>query len=168
MATDVRKTEIHVDSYDRRLVSSVGRAQSAGLLSGRSRVRTPAGPTLRVPSHSTYTYLVPCGTLKNPHHCSKRVGDVDPSVVVNLHTSHHSHHGLGGYSKLTNGLRAMLRQMLTSELTVHILLTFELTVHMLKCIVGGHVCCSLIHSSRPRPYLKTTNRTERHLQICLP
>ena len=158
MATDVRKTEIHVDSYDRRLVSSVGRAQSAGLLSGRSRVRTPAGPTLRVPSHSTYTYLVPCGTLKNPHHCSKRVGDVDPGLVVNLHTSHHSHHGLGGYSKLTNGLRAMLRQMLTSELTVR----------MLKCIVGGHVCCSLIHSSRPRPYLKTTNRTERHLQICLP
>ena len=47
-----------------------------------------------------------CGTLKNPHHCSKRVGDVDPGVVVNLHTSHHSHHGLGGYSKGTNGLRA--------------------------------------------------------------
>ena len=97
-----------------------------------------------------------------------RVGDVDLGVVVNLHTSHHSHHGLGGYSKLTNELRAMLRQMLMSELTVHILLTSELTVHMLKCIVGGHVCCSLIHSSRPRPYLKTTNRTERHLQICLP
>ena len=36
----------------------------------------------------------------------KRVGDVDPGVVVNLHSSHHSHHGLGGYSKLTNGLRA--------------------------------------------------------------
>jgi len=26
--------------------------------------------------------------------------------MVNLHTSHHSHHGLGGYSKLINGLRA--------------------------------------------------------------
>ena len=158
MATDVRKTEIYVDSYDRRLVSSVGRAQSAGLLSGGSRVRTPSGPILRVPSHSTYTYLVPCGTFKHPHHCSKRAFTL----------SHHSHHGLDGYSKLTNELRAMLRQMLTSELTVHILLTFELTVRMLKCIVGGHVCCSLIHSSRPRPYLKTTNRTERHLQICLP
>ena len=156
MATDVRKTEIHVDSYDRRLVSSVGRAQGAGLLSGRSRVRTPAGPILRVPSHSTYTYLVLVGR-KRTH-----------TTVRNLHTSHHSHHGLRGYSKLTNGLRAMLRQMLMSELTVHILLTSELTVHMLKCIVGGHVCCSLIHSSRPRPYLKTTNRTERHLQICLP
>ena len=44
--------------------------------------------------------------VKNPHHCSKSVGDVDPSVVVNLHSSHHSHHGLGGYSKLINGLRA--------------------------------------------------------------
>ena len=32
--------------------------------------------------------------------------DVYPGVVVNLHTSHHSHHGLGGYSKLINGLRA--------------------------------------------------------------
>ena len=32
--------------------------------------------------------------------------DVYPDVVVNLHTSHHSHHGLGGYSKLINGLRA--------------------------------------------------------------
>ena len=31
------------------------------------------------------------------------MGDVDPGVVVNLHTSHH---GLGGYSKLINGLRA--------------------------------------------------------------
>ena len=29
-----------------------------------------------------------------------------PRVVVNLHPSHHSHHLLGGYSKLTNGLRA--------------------------------------------------------------
>ena len=26
--------------------------------------------------------------------------------TVNLHTSHHSHHGVGGYSKLINGLRA--------------------------------------------------------------
>ena len=44
--------------------------------------------------------------VKNPHHCSKSVGDVDPGVVVNLHSSHHSHHGSGGYSKLINGLRA--------------------------------------------------------------
>jgi len=43
---------------------------------------------------------------KNPHHCSKRVGDIDPGVVVNLHTSHHLHHGLSGYSELINGLRA--------------------------------------------------------------
>ena len=28
-----------------------------------------------------------------------------PSVVDNFHTSHHSHHGLGGYRKLINGLR---------------------------------------------------------------
>ena len=42
---------------------------------------------------------------KNPHHCSERVGDVDPSGVANLHTSPQSHHGLGGYSKLINGLR---------------------------------------------------------------
>ena len=34
------------------------------------------------------------------------MGDVDLGVVVNVHSSHHSHHGLGGYSKLTNGLRA--------------------------------------------------------------
>jgi len=42
---------------------------------------------------------------KNARHCSS-VGDVDPGVVVSLHSSHHSHHGLGEYSKLTNGLRA--------------------------------------------------------------
>ena len=59
-----------------------------------------------VPSHSTYTYLVLVGRLKNPHHCSKIVGDVELGGVVNLHTSHHSHHGLGGYSKLINGPRA--------------------------------------------------------------
>ena len=29
-------------------------------------------------------------------------GDVDPDVVVNLHTSHHSHHELDRYSKLIN------------------------------------------------------------------
>ena len=52
----------------------------------------------------------------------KRVGDVDPGAVVNLHSSYHSHHGLGGYSKLTNA-------------------------HMLKCIVRGHVCCPLILDS---------------------
>ena len=34
------------------------------------------------------------------------VGGVDPCGVVNRHSSHHSHHGLGGYIKLTNGLRA--------------------------------------------------------------
>ena len=39
----------------------------------------------------------------HPHLCSKRAGDVDPGVVVNLHTSHYR---LGGYSKLLNGLRA--------------------------------------------------------------
>ena len=39
----------------------------------------------------------------HPHLCSKRAGDVDPGVVVNLHTSHYR---LGGYSKLINGLRA--------------------------------------------------------------
>ena len=32
--------------------------------------------------------------------------DVYPGVVVNFHTSHHSHLRLGGYSKLINGLRA--------------------------------------------------------------
>ena len=26
-----------------------------------------------------------CGTQKNPHQCSKRVGDVDPSCVANLY-----------------------------------------------------------------------------------
>ena len=44
--------------------------------------------------------------LKYPHYCSKSVRDVDPGDVVNLHSSHHSRHGLGGYSKLINGLRA--------------------------------------------------------------
>ena len=29
--------------------------------------------------------------------------------TVNLHTSHHSHRGVGGYSKLINGLRAAAR-----------------------------------------------------------
>ena len=29
-------------------------------------------------------------------------GDVDPDVVVDLHTSHHSHHELDGYSKPIN------------------------------------------------------------------
>ena len=32
--------------------------------------------------------------------------DVGHAFVVSLHTSHHSHHGLGGYSKLINGLKA--------------------------------------------------------------
>ena len=36
--------------------------------------------------------------LKYPHYCSKSVRDVDPGDVVNLHSSQHSHHGLGGYS----------------------------------------------------------------------
>ena len=33
-------------------------------------------------------------------------GDKKRPSIYNLHTSHHSHHGLGGYSKLINGLRA--------------------------------------------------------------
>ena len=44
--------------------------------------------------------------LKNPYYCSKSVREVDPGDVVNLHSSKHSHHGLAGYSKLINGLRA--------------------------------------------------------------
>ena len=36
----------------------------------------------------------------------EKTRDIDPGVVVNLHTSHHSHHGLGGYNKLINGLTA--------------------------------------------------------------
>ena len=58
------------------------------------------------------------------HHFSKRVGDVDPGSVVDLLTSHHSHHGVSGYSKLINGLRAAASGafcMLTSKLTVHML-----------------------------------------------
>ena len=45
--------------------------------------------------------------------------------TVNLHTSHHSHHGVGGYSKLINGLRAAASAWRlctpTSALTVHML-----------------------------------------------
>ena len=45
--------------------------------------------------------------------------------TVNLHTSHHSHHGVGGYSKVINGLRAAASAwrlcMPTSALTVHML-----------------------------------------------
>ena len=62
----------------------------------------------------------------------KRVGDVDPGVVVNLHKSHYSHHGLGGYSKLINGPRVAASGT---------------SVHMLKYIVRGHVCCPLIRDS---------------------
>jgi len=38
---------------------------------------------LKVPSHSTFTYLVLAGR-KRTHHCSKRVGDVGPDGVANL------------------------------------------------------------------------------------
>ena len=45
--------------------------------------------------------------------------------TVNLHTSHHSHHGVGGYSKLITGPRAAASAwrlcMPTSALTVHML-----------------------------------------------
>ena len=68
----------------------------------------------------------------------KRVEDIDPVVVVYLHTSHH---GLGGYSikahKWTESGYQWRRCMLTSERTVH----------MLKCIVREYVCCPLIHDS---------------------
>ena len=35
-----------------------------------------------VPSHRTFTYLALVGRKLYPHHCSKRVGDVDPGSVV--------------------------------------------------------------------------------------
>ena len=41
--------------------------------------------------------------INEPTPLFKSVGDIDPGGVVNLHTSHHSHHGLSGYSKLING-----------------------------------------------------------------
>ena len=45
--------------------------------------------------------------------------------TVNLHTSHNSHHGEGGYSKVINGLRAAASAwrlcMPTSALTVYML-----------------------------------------------
>ena len=53
---------------------------------------------------------------------------------------HHIIHIMGGYSKLTNGLRA-------AASGAFCMLASELTVHMLKCIEGGHVCCPLIHDS---------------------
>ena len=43
--------------------------------------------------------------VKEPIPLFKKSRDVDPGVMVNLHSSHHSHRGLGGYCKLTNGLR---------------------------------------------------------------
>ena len=59
-----------------------------------------------------------------------------------LHSSHHSHHGLGtdGYSKPHKWTERGCQWRLC-------MLTSELTVHMLKCIVRGHVCCPLIHVS---------------------
>ena len=57
-------------------------------------------------------------------------------------------HIMGGYSKLTNGLRA-------AASGAFCMLASELTVHMLKCIVRGHVCCSLIHDSSP---IQSTNQ----------
>ena len=61
-------------------------------------------------------------------------------VWSTLNTSHHSHHGLGGYSKLIIGLRA-------AASGARCMLTSELTAHLLKCIVRGCVCCPLIHDS---------------------
>ena len=58
--------------------------------------------TKKVPSHSTYAYLALVGHKRTHTTVRKRVGDVDPSGGVNLHTSDHSHHGMGGYSKLIN------------------------------------------------------------------
>ena len=38
----------------------------------------------KVLSHSTFTYLDLMGSKKNPQHCLKRVGDVDPGGVANF------------------------------------------------------------------------------------
>ena len=57
------------------------------------------------------------------------------------HTLHHSPHGLGGYSKLINRLRAAASGTLVCWCWC------ELTVHMLINIVRGHICCPLIHDS---------------------
>ena len=46
------------------------------------------------PSH---TKLV--GDIKNPHHCSKRVGNVFPGVMVTAHS-----HALGGWGEIIYGL----------------------------------------------------------------
>ena len=58
---------------------------------------------------------------------------------VNLHTSYHSHHRLGGYSKLTNGLIAAASGTLYADVRAY--------CSHVKCIVRGHVCCPLIHDS---------------------
>ena len=60
----------------------------------------------RLPFPASFASTLNVSVSVSIHHCSKRVGDVDPGDVVSLHTSHHSHHGLGGYSKIINGLRA--------------------------------------------------------------
>ena len=58
---------------------------------------------------------------------------------VNLHTSYHSHHRLGEYSKLTNGLIAAASGTLYADVRAY--------CSHVKCIVRGHVCCPLIHDS---------------------
>ena len=56
--------------------------------------------------------------------------------MVNLHTSHH---GLGGYSKLINGLRAAATGAFVCW-RPNLLFTC-------KIIVRGHSCCPLMHDS---------------------
>ena len=90
-----------------------------------------------------------CGTslinFFSTMYCSKRVGDVDPDVVFNLHSSsHHSHHGLGHCQDRVQKAHKWTERGCQWRFYM---LTSELTVHMLKCMVRGRVCCPLIHNS---------------------
>ena len=58
-----------------------------------------------VPSHKPSSHIT-LWDVKEPTHYSKRVGDVVPGVVVYLRFTYIiiTHHGLGGFSGLINGL----------------------------------------------------------------
>ena len=68
-------------------------------------IRLPSLLGSEVPSHKPCSHISPWD-VKEPKHYSKRVGDVVPRVVVSFRSLHYivTHHGMGRFSGLINGL----------------------------------------------------------------
>ena len=74
--------------------------------------------------------------VKNAQHCSKRIGDLDLSGVVKLHTTCHFIDNMGWVgtvsSKLTESGCQWCLCMLTSKLTIHMLMYLVKRVRLLS------------------------------------